>query len=109
MRVMTCCIRSVSLKKREVTVALSRVEVNVLAPLALTRRLLAPLRRGPLAGRVVFVGSMASVFGGPGQLPYAATKAAVDGAADVLRREARWPSRAAPQEERVSGRLALTP
>ena len=60
---------------------------NVLGPLELTSALL-PLVRSHRS-RVVFVGSMAAVFAGPGQLPYSASKAALEGAADSLRREMR--------------------
>ena len=61
--------------------------VNVLGPLELTRALLPLLRI--CRGRIVFVSSLASVMGGPGQLPYAPSKAALDSASDVLRRELR--------------------
>ena len=56
-------------------------EVNFFGPVELTRALEDRL------DRVVFVSSMAAVFPGPDQLVYAASKAALDAAADSLRRE----------------------
>jgi short-subunit dehydrogenase len=67
--------------------ALARVfETNVLAPIALTRDLMAPLRRAP-APRIVNVGSVFGDIGHPMFSAYAASKFALRGFSDSLRRE----------------------
>lgn len=61
-------------------------DVNVLAPMSLTRALLPGLReRG--AGHLVFVGSIAGLLGVPEESAYAASKAALHRYADSLRAE----------------------
>lgn len=59
--------------------------VNLLGPLALTRRLL-PLLRA-LRGRVVWIGSLAGRLALPFQAHYSATKAAIASMSDALRME----------------------
>ncbi|MFG0317882.1 MAG: SDR family oxidoreductase [Planctomycetota bacterium JB042] len=60
--------------------------VNVLAPLSLTRALL-PGWRDRAAGRAVFVGSVFGALGFPCFAAYSATKAALRGFTEALRRE----------------------
>jgi short-subunit dehydrogenase len=62
------------------------VEVNVTAPLLLTRALL-PALTAAGGGRIVLVGSIAGMLGVPGEAVYSATKAAVAGFASALRSE----------------------
>jgi NAD(P)-dependent dehydrogenase (short-subunit alcohol dehydrogenase family) len=62
-------------------------QVNLLGPLALTRRLLPALR--PRLGRIVWVGSLAGRVALPFQAHYSATKAAVAAISDALRLELR--------------------
>lgn len=65
--------------------AAAQFEVNVTAPLALTRGLLAGLRER--AGIVIFIGSLGGRFALPFQAHYSATKAALAAASDALRME----------------------
>ena len=61
-------------------------EVNVLAPISLTRALLPDMReRG--RGHLAFVGSIAGLLGVPEESAYAASKAALHRYADSLRQE----------------------
>lgn len=67
--------------------ALARiVETNVLAPMQLTRRLLPELRRQPEAW-IVNVGSIMGYLGYPGHAAYCASKFALRGFNEALRRE----------------------
>lgn len=61
------------------------MEVNFLAPVALTRPLLPLLRR--TRGRIVVVSSVDGIVSLPGNAPYDASKFAVDAWADALRAE----------------------
>jgi NAD(P)-dependent dehydrogenase (short-subunit alcohol dehydrogenase family) len=63
------------------------LEVNVVGQMAMIQALLPHLRRA--GGRVVNIGSMAGRVAGPIFGPYAATKFALEGASDALRREVR--------------------
>jgi short-subunit dehydrogenase len=62
------------------------VRVNVLAPMQLTRRLL-PLLLAQPAARVVNVGSIFGYLGYPGHTAYCASKFALRGFSEALRRE----------------------
>ena len=62
-----------------------QVNVNLLAPMILTRALLPALRRG--RGVVVIANSTATLSAGPGRSAYVASKAGLRGFADVLRQE----------------------
>jgi short-subunit dehydrogenase len=62
------------------------VETNVLAPMQLTRRLLPELRRAPEAW-IVNVGSIMGYLGYPGHAAYCASKFALRGFSEALRRE----------------------
>jgi NAD(P)-dependent dehydrogenase (short-subunit alcohol dehydrogenase family) len=62
-------------------------EVNVIAPVLLTQKLLPPLRRA--GGRVVLVGSVGGRIAMPFGGPYHATKYALEAIADSLRLELR--------------------
>jgi short-subunit dehydrogenase len=67
--------------------ALARiVETNVLAPMQLTRRLLPELKRRPEAW-IVNVGSIMGYLGYPGHAAYCASKFALRGFSEALRRE----------------------
>jgi short-subunit dehydrogenase len=67
--------------------ALARiVETNVLAPMQLARRLLPELRRQPEAW-IVNVGSIMGYLGYPGHAAYCASKFALRGFSEALRRE----------------------
>ncbi|HJS77634.1 MAG TPA: SDR family oxidoreductase [Burkholderiales bacterium] len=67
--------------------ALARiVETNVLAPMQLTRRLLPELRRQPEAW-IVNIGSIMGYLGYPGHAAYCASKFALRGFSEALRRE----------------------
>jgi len=67
--------------------ALSRIiETNVLAPMLLTRRLLPELGRRPEAW-IVNVGSIMGYLGYPGHAAYCASKFALRGFSEALRRE----------------------
>ena len=63
------------------------LEVNVVGQVAMIQAFLPLLRRG--RGRVVNIGSMGGRVAGPIFGPYAATKFALEGASDALRREVR--------------------
>ena len=63
----------------------AQFEVNVTAPLALTRALLPSLRERQ--GVVIFIGSLGGRFALPFQAHYSATKAALAAASDALRME----------------------
>ena len=65
--------------------AAAQFEVNVTAPLALTRALLPGLRAR--SGMVIFIGSLGGRFALPFQAHYSATKAALAAASDALRME----------------------
>jgi short-subunit dehydrogenase len=62
------------------------VQANVLAPMQLTRRLLPLLEREPEAW-IVNVGSIMGYLGYPGQAAYCASKFALRGFSEALRRE----------------------
>jgi short-subunit dehydrogenase len=62
------------------------VQANLLAPMQLTRRLLPELRRAPRAW-VVNVGSIMGYLGYPGHAAYCASKFALRGFSEALRRE----------------------
>ncbi|GAB6052835.1 SDR family oxidoreductase [Magnetospira thiophila] len=62
------------------------IDLNVIAPLALTRDFLPLLKKGQ-AARVVMIGSMFGDIGFPLFAAYSATKFAVRGLAEALRRE----------------------
>ena len=62
------------------------VEINVLAPMLLTRRLLPQLEREPRAW-IVNVGSIMGYLGYPGHAAYCASKFALRGFSEALRRE----------------------
>jgi short-subunit dehydrogenase len=62
------------------------VNVNVLAPMQLTRRLL-PLMLAQPAARIVNVGSIFGYLGYPGHAAYSASKFALRGFSEALRRE----------------------
>jgi short-subunit dehydrogenase len=62
------------------------VRVNVLAPMQLTRRLL-PLMLAQPAARIVNVGSIFGYLGYPGHAAYSASKFALRGFSEALRRE----------------------
>ena len=62
------------------------VETNVLAPMQLTRRLLPELRQRPEAW-IVNVGSIMGYLGYPGHAAYCASKFALRGFSEALRRE----------------------
>ena len=62
------------------------VQANVLAPMQLTRRLLPELRRAPQAW-IVNVGSIMGYLGYPGHAAYCASKFALRGFSEALRRE----------------------
>jgi short-subunit dehydrogenase len=62
------------------------VHANVLAPMQLTRRLLPELRRAPRAW-IVNVGSIMGYLGYPGHAAYCASKFALRGFSEALRRE----------------------
>jgi short-subunit dehydrogenase len=62
------------------------VRVNVLAPMQLTRRLLPLLTAQPVA-RIVNVGSIFGYLGYPGHAAYSASKFALRGFSEALRRE----------------------
>ena len=62
------------------------VDVNVLAPMQLTRRLL-PLMLAQPAARIVNVGSIFGYLGYPGHAAYSASKFALRGFSEALRRE----------------------
>ncbi len=62
------------------------VDTNVLAPMQLTRRLLPELARRPEAW-IVNVGSIRGYLGYPGQAAYCASKFALRGFSEALRRE----------------------
>ncbi len=65
-----------------------QLEVNVVAPIAVTQALLPLLRRSPRS-RVVFVGSVGGIVASPGLGPYAASKHAIEAIADTFRIELR--------------------
>jgi short-subunit dehydrogenase len=62
------------------------VQLNLIAPMLLTRALLPALRRQPHA-QIVFVGSALGRIGLPGFSVYGASKAGLHGFAEALRRE----------------------
>ena len=62
------------------------VQLNVLAPMQLTRRLL-PLMLSQAAARIVNVGSIFGYLGYPGHTSYCASKFALRGFSEALRRE----------------------
>lgn len=64
------------------------VEVNLLAPLLLTRAVLPPMRAAG-RGALLYVTSVAGALGVPGEAVYSATKAGVEAFADVVRAEVR--------------------
>jgi short-subunit dehydrogenase len=64
------------------------VEINLLAPLWLTRAALPPMRAAG-AGNLLYVTSIAGAVGVPGESVYSATKAALEAFADTLRAEIR--------------------
>jgi len=61
-------------------------DVNFFATMSLVRSLL-PLMRAQGSGRIILVSSIASLAAGPGSGAYAATKAALDSAAQAMRAE----------------------
>ena len=61
-----------------------RVQVNVAAPLMVTRALMGSLLLCSSGSSIVFIGSSVSQRGSPGQAVYAASKAALAGAARTL-------------------------
>lgn len=70
-----------------------QLEVNVTGQLAVTQAFLPALRtaraRDPRSGRIVFTGSTSGYFAAPFVGPYNASKFAIEGLADSLRRELR--------------------
>jgi short-subunit dehydrogenase len=64
------------------------VELNLLAPLLLTRAALPPMQHAG-AGNLLYVTSIAGALGVPGESVYSATKAALEAFADALRAEVR--------------------
>lgn len=64
-----------------------QLEVNVIGQIAVTRAALPLIRQGQ--GRIVFIGSIGGRIGSPLLGPYAASKFALEGIAEVLRHELR--------------------
>ncbi len=65
----------------------SQFEVNVIGQVAVTKAMLATIRRGH--GRICFVGSVSGRLGSPLMGPYAGSKFAIEGIAQSLREELR--------------------
>jgi NAD(P)-dependent dehydrogenase (short-subunit alcohol dehydrogenase family) len=71
------------------------MEVNCTGPLLLTREVLPHMRRQN-GGLVIMMSSLSGIAGLPGDLPYAASKFALEGATEALRHEVdRWGIRVA--------------
>ena len=66
------------------------METNFFAPLLLTRAVL-PQMREQRGGYIIMISSLSGIAGLPGDVPYAASKFAVEGATEALRHEVdRW-------------------
>lgn len=73
----------------------SVMETNCLGPLLLTRAVL-PVMRRRQSGLIIMMSSLSGIAGLPGDLPYAASKFALEGATEALRHEVdRWGIRVA--------------
>ena len=71
------------------------METNCLGPLLLTRAVL-PIMRRQRSGLIIMMSSLSGIAGLPGDLPYAASKFALEGATEALRHEVdRWGIRVA--------------
>jgi NAD(P)-dependent dehydrogenase (short-subunit alcohol dehydrogenase family) len=71
------------------------METNCIGPLLLTRAVL-PCMRKQESGLVIMMSSLSGIAGLPGDLPYAASKFALEGATEALRHEVdRWGIRVA--------------
>jgi NAD(P)-dependent dehydrogenase (short-subunit alcohol dehydrogenase family) len=71
------------------------METNCVGPLLLTRAVL-PYMRNQNSGLVIMMSSLSGIAGLPGDLPYAASKFALEGATEALRHEVdRWGVRVA--------------
>ncbi len=71
------------------------METNCVGPLLLTRTVL-PYMRSQKQGLVIMMSSLSGIAGLPGDLPYAASKFALEGATEALRHEVdRWGIRVA--------------
>jgi len=62
------------------------IETNCTGPLLLTRALL-PIMRAQRRGVIIMMSSLSGIAGLPGDLPYTASKFALDGATEALRHE----------------------
>jgi len=66
------------------------METNLIGPLLLTKAVL-PQMRAQRSGYIIMVSSLSGIAGLPGDLPYAASKFALEGATEALRHEVdRW-------------------
>jgi NAD(P)-dependent dehydrogenase (short-subunit alcohol dehydrogenase family) len=73
----------------------SVMETNCIGPLLLTKAVL-PYMRNQHSGLVIMMSSLSGIAGLPGDLPYAASKFALEGATEALRHEVdRWGIRVA--------------
>jgi len=71
------------------------IETNCTGPLLLTRALL-PIMRAQRRGVIIMMSSLSGIAGLPGDLPYTASKFAIEGATEALRHEVdRWGIRVA--------------
>lgn len=71
------------------------METNCMGPLLLTRAVL-PVMRMQKSGLIIMMSSLSGIAGLPGDLPYAASKFALEGATEALRHEVdRWGIRVA--------------
>jgi NAD(P)-dependent dehydrogenase (short-subunit alcohol dehydrogenase family) len=71
------------------------METNCLGPLLLTKAVL-PIMRKQQSGLIIMMSSLSGIAGLPGDLPYAASKFALEGATEALRHEVdRWGIRVA--------------
>jgi len=71
------------------------METNCIGPLLLTRAVL-PCMRNQNSGLIIMMSSLSGIAGLPGDLPYAASKFALEGATEALRHEVdRWGIRVA--------------
>jgi NAD(P)-dependent dehydrogenase (short-subunit alcohol dehydrogenase family) len=66
------------------------METNFMGPLLLTRAVL-PIMRQQGSGKIIMMSSLSGIAGLPGDLPYSASKFALEGATECLRHEVdRW-------------------
>ena len=71
------------------------METNLFGPLLLTQAVL-PVMRKQASGHIIMISSLSGVAGLPGDVPYSASKFAIEGATEALRHEVdRWNIRVA--------------